>query len=111
MQIGAHVGDTSNDPLYRFFCEELPSHPAAVVVLVEPVAEHFEQLQHAYRDMPNVRLENVAVAEREGTRDFYRLGSDPVAHGPPAWLSQLGSLRPDRLGKLWDNYEQKAVGA
>ena len=109
MQIGAYVGDTASDPLYRFFRDELPSRPTAVVVLVEPVAEYFEQLQDAYRDLPNVRLENVAVAEQEGDRDFYRLGVDPADHGKPAWVSQLGSLRSDRLGKLWDNYEQQKV--
>ena len=107
VQIGAHVGDTPYDPLYAFLREELPSRPTSLAVLVEPVREHFGQLEQAYGGVSNVRLENVAIAEREGERDFYRLGVDPVEHGRPEWLAQLGSLREERLERLWDNYEQK----
>jgi FkbM family methyltransferase len=111
VQIGAHVGNTPNDPIYSFLRKELPSHPASVVVLVEPVAEFFRKLQQAYGDLPSVRLENVAVAEEEGKRDFYRLGVDPADYGRPEWLSQLGSLRAERLERLWDNYERTIPNA
>jgi hypothetical protein len=96
VQIGAYVGDTSNDPLYRFLHEVLPGRPQATVVLVEPVAEYFERLKEAYEVLPAVRLEQVAIAEQDCERPFYRLGVDPAQYGHPEWLSQLGSLRATR---------------
>ncbi len=76
---------------------------------MEPVREYFEQLREAYASLKTVKLENVAIAEEEGERDFYRLGVDPAAHGQPAWLSQLGSLDPTRMTTQWDRYEQEAL--
>jgi FkbM family methyltransferase len=104
VQIGAYTGDTPNDPLYDFLQVTLPGHPDRIAVLVEPVREYFEALQDAYDGLANVRLENVAIAEEAGDRDFYRLaaGVDPTQHGHPKWLAQLGSLRPDRMTDLWD---------
>jgi FkbM family methyltransferase len=103
VQIGAYVGDTPNDPLYDFLRGTLPGHPARRAILVEPVRDYFDALRAAYKDLPTVRLENVAIAEEEGERDFYRLapGIDPTEHGFMEWVAQLGSLRPDR----WDRYE------
>jgi FkbM family methyltransferase len=108
VQIGAHVGDTPNDPLYEFLRATLPGHPSRLAILVEPVREYFDALQDAYSDLPTVRLENVAIAEEEGDRDFYRLapGVDPTEHGHVDWLTQLGSLRRDRMTDLWDRVEQ-----
>lgn len=107
VQIGAFTGDTENDPLFRFLRDELPRHPDALVVLVEPVRDHFKALREAYRDLPGVRFENVAIAESEGERDFLRLAVDPAEHGQAEFLSQVGSLREDRMTTLWQGYEQE----
>ena len=108
VQIGAYVGNSDNDPLYAFLRAQLPSHPDAVTVLVEPIATYFEQLQANYADLPSVQMDNVAIAETEGPRDLFRLGGvDPAAHGQPDWLTQLGSLREDRMTELWERYEQR----
>jgi FkbM family methyltransferase len=106
VQVGAYIGDTVNDPLYPFLCEQLHEHPQAVVVLVEPVASYFEQLRATYAGLTTVRLENVAIAESDGDRDLFRLGVSPTDHGQPEWLAQLGSLRQDRMTELWNRYEQ-----
>ncbi len=111
VQIGAFVGSTDNDPLHGFLTRVLPARaaeaaPIPTAVLVEPVGEYFALLREAYAGVPGVRFEQAAIAERAGLRDFFRLGADPVAHGLPAWLSQLGSLRPDRMTALWDHYER-----
>jgi len=58
-----------------------------------------------------VRFEHAAIAEHAGTRGFFRLAADPVAHGLPAWLAQLGSLRADRMTALWDRYERGHLAA
>jgi FkbM family methyltransferase len=104
VQIGAFVGDTSNDPLYRFVRQSEPGS-GSVVVLVEPVREFYEQLVRNYAGVEAARFENVAVAAEAGLRDFYRLGVDPTRHGHSEWLLQLGSLREDRMTSLWNAYE------
>lgn len=110
VQIGAFVGATDNDPLHAFLTRAMAaprdnSRPS-IAVLVEPVAEYYERLRLSYAGVPGVRFENVAIAESAGTRDFFRLAADPAAHGLPPWLSQLGSLRADRMTTLWDRYER-----
>ncbi len=115
VQIGAFVGATDNDPLHAFLTQALPAAhargAASTAVLVEPVAEYFAALRRSYEGVPGVRFEHAAIAEAAGTRDFYRLAADPVAHGLPAWLSQLGSLRADRMTALWDRYERGHLAA
>lgn len=115
VQIGAFVGATDNDPLHAFLTRTLGDTPASgrgsTAVLVEPVAEYFARLRQAYAGAPGVRFEHAAIAESAGTRDFYRLAADPAAHGLPAWLAQLGSLRADRMTALWDRYERGHLAA
>lgn len=114
VQIGAFVGATDNDPLHAFLVETLTAArargAASTAVLVEPVGEYYERLCQVYEGVPGVHCEHAAIAETAGTRDFYRLAADPVAHGLPAWLSQLGSLRADRMTALWDRYERGHLG-
>lgn len=107
VQIGAYIGDSANDPLTRFLHQQRHRDDGSIAVLVEPVRPHFEQLVGNYSALPFARFENVAVAEEPGERDFYRLGVDPAAHGFPAWMSQLGSLRAHRMTELWDAYERE----
>lgn len=104
VQIGAHVGNTPNDPLYRAVLPRLKEGRGRLL-LVEPVKEYFEQLVENYRGVPNVSFENAAVAERSGEASFFRLGVDPVQHGFPEWLTQLGSLKEQRMRELWERYE------
>lgn len=111
VQIGANVGNSPEDPLFPFLQRELVQLSGerlarTTVVLVEPVREHFESLTRAYAGVPCVRFENVAIAESSGVRDFYRLAVDPEAHGQPPWMRGLGSLRAERMTRLWDRHEQ-----
>ena len=105
IQVGAFVGDTENDPIFRFL-KNRPPERASTIVLIEPVAEFFEQLCHNYDTIPGVYFENVAVAESAGIREFYRLGVDPVQFGYPDWLSQISSLDPERMNSLWHHYDK-----
>jgi len=106
IQIGAFIGDTENDPLHRFLTDCADTGIALKAVLVEPVREFYEKLKWNYRGVPGIHFENVAIAETSGPQKFYRLGVDPVAHGFPAWLSQLGSLKDERMTTMWDNCER-----
>ena len=107
VQIGAFVGHTDNDPLFRFVRRIVArSDIQATVVLIEPVKEYFEKLKNNYGNLPGIIFENVAIAESSGERDFYHLAVDPGDFGYPDWLAQLGSLNPERMGALWDAYEK-----
>lgn len=112
IQIGAHVGDTENDPVHRFIRENsLPvqgGRPKCSAILVEPVRYLFEQLAANYRGCEGVVLENVAIADRNEVREFYRLDEnvDLRASGMPEWLNQVGSLLRQRMGQMWDQCEQ-----
>lgn len=104
VQLGAFVGKTSNDPLFEAIGKRLREGQGKLVV-VEPVKCYFDELVNNYRNIPGVAFENVAIADRSGPATFYRLGVDPVAYGHPEWLSQLGSLKKERMTELWDKYE------
>ena len=105
VQLGAFVGNTPNDPLYSRLRHRL-DRLGGRLICVEPVKEHFGKLVENYRGSKNVFCENVAISDRNGEATFYRLGVDPVAHGYPDWLAQLGSLKGDRMGSLWDRFEK-----
>jgi FkbM family methyltransferase len=104
VQIGAYVGNTSNDPLFQTLSNRLQK-AGGRLICVEPVKVYFERLVENYGSVPNVFFENVAISDHSGRAPFYRLAVDPVDHGFPEWLSQLGSLKEERMGSLWDRYE------
>ena len=110
VQVGAYIGNTDNDPLYEFLTKHLDSEGCAEhdakVVLIEPIREYFDQLKVNYRGTMCVDFENVAIADSDEPLEMYRLKGDPVAAGFPAWLSQLSSLKKERMEELWDNYER-----
>ncbi|MDB6153565.1 MAG: hypothetical protein JWL90_2018 [Chthoniobacteraceae bacterium] len=104
VQIGSYIGDSINDPLFESIRTQLKKGRGRLIC-VEPVKKHFDALIQNYENVPNVIFENVAIADRSGPATFYRLGVDPVEHGYPEWLLQLGSLKKDRMESLWDRYE------
>lgn len=89
VQVGAHDG-TQLDPLREAI---LGSRWRGV--MVEPVPYVFERLQARYRTNRRVSLENVAVADVDGTKPFHFL---PQADGDDdvwKWYDALGSFRRD----------------
>lgn len=104
IQVGAFVGNTDNDPLFSKLSERLRERNGKLIV-VEPAKQFFDLLAANYEGVPGVSCENVAISNNSGPATFYRLGVDPVAYGYPDWLSQLGSLKQERMEELWDRYE------
>ena len=107
VQIGAYIGNSKHDPLFKFLQSVVNDKPESKVVLVEPIREYFDLLCKNYRNVPSIAFENVAIAETAGERDMYRLASgvDPVKDGHGRWLTELSSLREERMGRLWDKCE------
>lgn len=87
VQIGAFDGRQS-DPLYQFITRY---HWRGV--LVEPMPDAFAKLKEAYRNEPQVILENVAIAQSNGTKTLYHLRRD--APGLPTWAPMLASFDRD----------------
>jgi FkbM family methyltransferase len=65
MQIGAFDGEGDDDLRQLVVRHKLRG------VLVEPQPTAFAQLQHSYREQPQVVLLQAAIAEQEGTRELY----------------------------------------
>ncbi len=104
IQLGAYIGNSGNDPLFKTLARRLREVDGKLIV-VEPVKSFYDELVKNYAGIPGVAFENVAISDHSGPATFYRLGVDPVAHGYPEWLSQLGSLKAERMTELWDQYE------
>ncbi len=105
VQVGAHVGNSENDPIHRFLWSVRGGQCTAI--LIEPVRHLFEQLTANYARCPaDIRFENAAAAEAAGHRSFYRLKEGTDLTGMPGWMNQLGSLLPERIDAMWDACEQ-----
>jgi FkbM family methyltransferase len=84
IQVGAHDG-RSNDSVYPF-AREIGWHG----ILVEPVPYLFDRLVDNYYGASGIALENVALAEHNGRKCFYRLRE--TTDLLPSWYDQIGSL-------------------
>lgn len=105
VQVGAHVGNSENDPIHRFLWSVKGGECTAL--LIEPVRHLFEQLTLNYGGCAaDIRFENAAAAEASGHRNFYRLKDGADLDGMPDWMNQLGSLLPERIDTMWDACEQ-----
>jgi FkbM family methyltransferase len=95
IQVGAHDG-SSNDPI-----REMIHAYGWRGVLIEPQKELFDRLVESYQSCPQLKFENVAVADEDGVRTLYRV--PPGTPGVPDWASQLASfdLKTVRFHKKW----------
>jgi FkbM family methyltransferase len=68
-------------------------------VLVEPVPYVFERLRRNYQGLDRVRLDNVAVGDRDGRLPFFHLAeADEEARWHlPSWYDAIGSFSRDAL--------------
>jgi FkbM family methyltransferase len=84
VQVGANDGATA-DPLGHLFAKSRWSG-----LLIEPVPYLAEALARRYRDRPGVRIEQVAISDRDGEAPLYTLRTVPGE--TPAWFNQLATL-------------------
>ncbi len=106
VQIGSYIGDTINDHLYQHFSK--PGHGR--LLAIEPIREYFDMLQVNYAHCPWVKCLNLAVSDRNGIAEMYRLGVNALDYGYPEWLNQLSSLKQERMEALWDAFEGAQPG-
>lgn len=88
VQVGAHDG-TQLDPL-----QDEITHRRWHGIMVEPVPYVFERLRASYGDDPRLILENVAIADVDGEREFHHLRQADTDDGEVwKWYDALGSFR------------------
>jgi FkbM family methyltransferase len=92
IQIGANDGQI--DPIHAFIIRDNWSG-----ILVEPQRDVFEkQLKRTYGGRPGIILENVAIADRTGTRSLYR-----IAFSSARWATGLASFLRSGVEKHIDS--------
>lgn len=92
VQIGSNDGKT-NDPFYDHFIQGNWS-----ALLVEPVPYVFERLLKTHSGKTEVILENVAISDKDGTKEFFHLKRSNSAD-TPWWYDQIGSFSRDQVLK------------
>jgi FkbM family methyltransferase len=68
-------------------------------VLVEPVPYVFERLQANHGANPRLELDNVAIADVDGSRELYYLDAAEPGAPLPDWYDKLGSFNRDVIAK------------
>jgi FkbM family methyltransferase len=62
-------------------------------IMVEPVPEHFDQLQKNFSGVKGLHFVNAAINDTRGALPFYRVDPEFVQRqGSPDWLDKIGSL-------------------
>lgn len=91
IQIGSNDGIV-HDPLHRYILKN-----SWKGILIEPVKYYFELLKQNYAGNHQLRFENIAISDRDGDRDFFRIreGLDFL----PEWTKGLGSFNRNVLMK------------
>jgi len=87
VEIGAHDG-ISGDPIHVYIIKYKWKG-----ILVEPVKYLFNKLVSNYKGQNNLIFENVAIGDKNETRDLYRLKQ--TGDIMPSWYEELGSFYPD----------------
>ncbi len=93
VQIGSHVGNTGNDPIFRDIDE------TTKLVLVEPVPYLFSKLRDNYimriKDTTNITFINKAVSDFVGEIELTIPSEKNDWSALPTWASQLASVNPN----------------
>jgi FkbM family methyltransferase len=96
LQIGAHIGNSTNDPIYN---KDLNNKS---IILIEPVPFLFDILVHNYRikckkENIDIICLNVAVSDMDGTIDMYTPSKKCDFSNLPYWISQMGSMTDEHF--------------
>jgi FkbM family methyltransferase len=106
LQVGAHVGHTSNDPIFNKPMKD------QTLIVIEPVPYLFQQLVANYepRKQDN-RIEclNIAVSNTDGSLKLYVPSASNDFNNFPFWASQLASTNPVHISTHLSGLQTEAV--
>lgn len=95
IQIGSHVGNTINDPIFNIVDNNTK------LILVEPVPYLFKQLKHNYKQKfennENIIFINKAVSNYTGEIEMTIPSEKNDFSMFPFWASQLASVDPEHV--------------
>lgn len=91
VQIGANDGQT-HDSLFQYISKKELSG-----LLVEPQIDVFERLKNNYKENKNLKFANVAVGEKDGEIQFYRINPNLVLEGMEYKASSGSSFYRDQI--------------
>ena len=100
IQIGVADGK-SGDPIYKHVLKYKWSG-----ILIEPVRHLFDKLVKTYAGQDNLTFENIAMSDKNGFRDFYRLKEDDKLKD---WQGQLGSFSKKHVLKHREDIPETAI--
>lgn len=95
IQIGSNDGK-KNDPIHKHIVKY-----GWKGILIEPVPYLFQKLKTTYRGQESLIFENIAIANKDGYKTFYRVEENNEPGNPP-WYDQLGSFRKEVVLKHRD---------
>jgi len=93
LQIGSHIGNTPNDPIYRLVNENTK------LILVEPVPYLFNELKKNYenKNIKDITFINKAVSDSIKEIDLYVPSLKNNFNNFPSYATQLSSVNEDHI--------------
>lgn len=91
IQVGAHIGNTWNDKLFRNI------DPNIIYILIEPVPYLYKQLVENYKNKSNVILLNIAISNKTEPLTLYIPSEKNNFKELPWYASQLASTNKEHL--------------
>ena len=95
LQIGSHVGNTINDPIFNRVNKDMK------LILVEPVPYLFNELKNNYKnklsDVSNIVFINKAVSDCVGEIELFVPSEKNDFSKFPFWASQLASINENHI--------------
>lgn len=85
IQIGSNDGITG-DPIHHLIVEHNFRG-----ILIEPVSYLYKRLMRVYANNKKLTFKNIAIAEKNGYKKFYRLKKNNETNNP-FWYEQIGSF-------------------
>ena len=88
LQIGAHIGNSHNDPIYN------QSMQNKNIILIEPVPFLYDILKHNYRERirtNEIEFLNIAVSDYDGTIQMTAPSKDNDFNAHPFFLNEMAS--------------------
>ena len=101
IQIGSHVGDSKNDPIFNKICK------TSKIFLIEPIPYIFEKLKDnylkKYPENKNLIFINKAVSDSAGKINFTYPSQKNDFNNLPFWASQISSINSKHASTILPN--------
>jgi FkbM family methyltransferase len=91
IQVGSHIGNTSNDFLFNNI------NPKFKYIMIEPVPYLFNKLKENYKSYLNVYCLNIAISNYNGFIDIYTPSEKNDFSKLVGYTSQLSSVNPKHI--------------